>query len=100
MKKTMIATASILMLALAAPVLASSDDKDSKSYSAGSVEWMSVDSARAKAAELGYDVRKVERDDDYYEIDAFDSNGMKVEIEMHPATGQILKVERDDDDQR
>ncbi len=98
MKKYMIATASILMLSVAVPVLASSYDKENKPFAASNVEWMSVESVRVKAAELGYDVRKVERDDEYYEIDAFDKNGMKVEIEMHPTTGQVIKIERDDDD--
>jgi hypothetical protein len=94
MKKTMIIAASILALAVAAPVLASSDDKDKNYHGSGNIEWMSKDSAKAKATEQGYDVRRVKRNEGYYEIYAFDKNGMQVEIYLHPSTGKIIRVEK------
>jgi uncharacterized membrane protein YkoI len=45
----------------------------------------------------GYEVRKIEIDDDgYYEVKAIDPDGRRVEAEVDPVTGKILKVERDD----
>ncbi len=121
MKKTLILAASALSLALAVPVLASGDDRnggsygpgdaygakksydygknykkydDGKYYGSGNAGWMSPDQVRAKLTGMGYDVRRIKRDDGYYEIYAFDQNGMKVEIYLHPVSGQVIKIKR------
>ncbi len=121
MKKALILTVSALSLALAVPVFASGDDRNGgsygpgdaygakknysygknyksddngKYYGSGTTGWMSPDEAGAKVAQMGYDVRRIKRDDGYYEIYAFDKNGMKVEIYLHPVSGKIIRVKR------
>jgi hypothetical protein len=118
MKKVLILATSALSLALASPVFASSGDKDNKPYGSGKyygpdksygpdknydtgkyygsgkVKWLSPAKAKAKASQLGYDVRRIKRDSGYYEIYAFDKNGHAVELYLHPTTGKLIRVER------
>ncbi|MFZ1682485.1 MAG: PepSY domain-containing protein [Rhizobiaceae bacterium] len=55
-------------------------------------QWMPEAQIRARAAELGYDVRQVKVEDGCYEIYAIDSNGSKIEAYLHPATAAVVKV--------
>ncbi len=71
------------------PAYASGDAKCENT----SGEWLSHEAIGAKAAELGYEVRKVETDDSCYEVYALDENGGRVEIYMHPVTGAVVKLE-------
>ncbi len=73
------------------------DDDDDDNYSrrrSGNIKWMGARAARAKASRLGYKVRRVERDDGYYEIDAYDKRGRRVELYLHPTTGRLIRVKR------
>jgi len=100
MKKVFVITTSALIIALAAPVLASSDDKGYKTYgdngkgygsfSSGNVQWMSPEEAGAKVSELDYTVRRIKRDDDY-EVYVFERNDRAFELYLHRATGNIIK---------
>lgn len=57
---------------------------------------LSADQASAKASLLGYsDIRKVEWDDGCWEVYAFDKSGQRVEVYLHPVSGDVVKVERD-----
>ena len=94
MKRTLILTATALTMALAAPVLAGSDGNNNGYYGSGNVQWMSPEKARAKATQMGYDVRRVKRKGGYYEIYAFDKTGQQVELYLHPTTGKLVKAER------
>ena len=51
-------------------------------------KWIGIEAAAAKAASLGYSVRKIEVDDGCYEIKGTDKNGAKVEFNIDPVTGQ------------
>jgi hypothetical protein len=51
---------------------------------------------RDKAAALGYDVWRIELDDGCYEVEARDSSGAYVELDLDPATGDLLGWERED----
>lgn len=62
----------------------------------GQGEWMSVAEISAKAEAAGYTVREVERDDGCYEIKGTGPDGGRVEVKMHPVTGEVVKVEIDD----
>lgn len=82
------AAALALTLAIAAPTLAS-DDGARCGQTTG--QWMSLDEARSKVAGMGYDVRKIKREDGCYEVYAIDANGARVEIYLHPVSGEIVK---------
>ncbi len=83
-------TAAALLLALAAlsPVAASATDLCTVPQD----QWMSEDQIRARAAELGYDVRQVKVEDGCYEIYAIDKAGSKIEAYLDPATAAVVKV--------
>ena len=89
MRKILTMTAASLMVAATIPAFASSDDV---SCGKSSGEQLSVQAISEKATGMGYDVRKVERDDGCYEIYAIDKKGARVEIYMNPVTGAILKI--------
>lgn len=80
-------------LALAAGVVTptlANDDGGSCS-NAPRAQWMSGDAAKGKATELGYEVRRAEEEGGFYEIYAIDRSGGKVELQMHPVTGAVVK---------
>ena len=89
MNKFLIMAAASMTLALTAPAFASDDDNYCGKTSG---QWMSKDAAKTKAAQMGYDVRRVKREDGCYEIYAIDKNGARVEIYMNPVTGTIVKT--------
>jgi hypothetical protein len=51
-------------------------------------KWGGIDAASAKAASLGYTVRKIEIDDGCYEVKGTDKNGAKIELNIDPVTLQ------------
>lgn len=57
----------------------------------------SLSEVRARLAEQGFNVRKVEYDDRKIEVKGTDSSGKCMEIYFHPASGEELRRERDDD---
>lgn len=57
--------------------------------------WISVEEAAARATELGYQVREIEIDDGCYEIEARDADGQKVEIILHPLSGEAVRIKPD-----
>lgn len=54
-------------------------------------QWMSKDTARARAAEQGYDVRRIKREDGCYELYALNKQGQRLELYMNPVSGNIIK---------
>lgn len=89
----LIPAAAIAMFAIASPALADDDDL-CRTGNAGT--WMSVTDIVAKAEGAGYKVREVERDDGCYEIKGTGGDGQRVEVKMHPATGEVVRVRNDD----
>lgn len=87
MKKTLFAFA--LVAALPAG-MALADDDD---CSVPRADWQSRDAVARVAEENGWTVRKIEVDDGCYEIYARDSDGRLMEVEIHPATLQVLEIE-------
>ncbi|HAF56345.1 MAG TPA: PepSY domain-containing protein [Thauera sp.] len=56
--------------------------------------WMSIKDLLNKLEAAGYrDFREVERDDNRYEVKAVDPQGQRVELDVDPVTGDILKTE-------
>ena len=60
-------------------------------------EWLEIGELSAKLEAVGYQVREIERDDDRYEVELVDSDGVKFESKVDRTTGEILHKERDDD---
>ncbi|VAW15967.1 hypothetical protein MNBD_ALPHA09-1986 [hydrothermal vent metagenome] len=84
-----------LLATAAIPAFASSSDDDYRCGQVAADQWMSVADITAKVEALGYTVRKVERDDGCYEVYGTNKNGTRYELKLHPATGEVVKLERD-----
>ena len=82
-----------LVAGVALPALA--DDDGANCGNAPRAQWMTEDAAKSKAADLGYEVRRVKEENGCYEIYAIDKNGAKVELQMHPVTGALVKTNGD-----
>ncbi len=91
MKKLIILAASTAMLALSTPAMASSDKAGCMAVKG---EWMSEDAIKAKATELGYEVRRVKKEDGCYEVYGITKDKSLVEIYMNPVTGEVVKIEK------
>ena len=94
MKLIPLALAATFAALSAAPAFASDDSKSCGN--APKSEWMSEDAIKAKAADAGYDVRRVKVEDGCYEVYGIDAKGMKAEIYMNPVTGETVRVKSDD----
>ena len=56
--------------------------------------WMSIKDVLNKLEAAGYrDFREVERDDNRYEVKTTDPQGQRVELDVDPVTGDVLKTE-------
>lgn len=40
-------------------------------------------------------IRELECDDGKWEVKGRDANGVRIEVDVHPSSGQVLKVERE-----
>ena len=56
--------------------------------------WMSMEQVQVKLEAAGYrDFEKFERDSNKYEVKGTDAQGRRVELDVDPVTGDILKTE-------
>ena len=56
--------------------------------------WLSIKDVLGKLEAAGYrDFREVEREKDKYEVKATDPQGQRVELDVDPVTGDVLKTE-------
>ena len=56
--------------------------------------WLSIKDVQTKLEAAGYtDFREIERDKNKYEVKATDPQGQRVELDVDPVTGEILKTE-------
>ncbi|GBE42405.1 MAG TPA: PepSY domain-containing protein [Rhizobiales bacterium] len=90
MRKIITIAAASLMMAATIPAYASDDDVSCGQNAGG--QQLSVQAITEKAAGMGYDVRKVKREDGCFEVYAIGKNGARVEIYMNPVTGAVLKI--------
>ncbi len=91
MRKLIILTASSVLLALSTPVMASSNVEACANIKG---EWMSEEAITGKAAELGYEVRRVKKENGCYEVYGISKDKELVEIYMNPVTGDVVKIEK------
>ncbi|MGF7159872.1 hypothetical protein FHS85_001491 [Rhodoligotrophos appendicifer] len=61
-------------------------------------DWKPREAVAALATEQGWTVRRIKIDDGCYELDGTDAQGQRIEATIHPATLEILEIERGDDD--
>ncbi len=61
---------------------------------------MSVAQIATMLEDQGYSVLEIELERGRYDVEMIDSNGMKVEAYLDPATGAVLPYRDDDDDYR
>ena len=93
-----ILTVSVLTLTLAGAAYADYDGNSFRNDDAihcGSTvgQMLSLDAAKNKAMEMGYQVHSIEKDDGCYELEAINKQGQRLELYMNPVTGQITKAE-------
>lgn len=97
-KLAVLALALTAATAFAAPVFADDDD-DGRRHHRGN--WIGVDKIHQQLTDLGYTrITDIERDDGRYEVDATSADGRRVDLVLHRETGEILRTDRDDDDDR
>ncbi len=80
-------------LACTAPAFA---DNDPSCGDAPRAQWMSQDAAKTKLKDLGYEVRRVKPENGCYEAYAVDKTGAKVEVFLHPVSGEVVGTSKDD----
>jgi hypothetical protein len=54
-------------------------------------KWLPETAIKGKLSALGYEIRKIEAENGCYEVKATDKNGAKVELYVHPVTGEVIK---------
>jgi len=58
-------------------------------------EWQPRDAVVKLAKDKGWTVRRIKIDDGCYEIDARDPEGKSIEVTVHPATLEVLRIEQE-----
>jgi hypothetical protein len=77
--------------AFLAPVLAQTNADTTMSSQA---DWLTIPQLYERLEAAGYTaIDEIEREDDGYEVKATDRDGRRVEIDVHPITGEVLKTE-------
>jgi hypothetical protein len=88
MRKTAALIAFAMTAGLSGPSLASDDtsrEGDAKGRALGEA------AIKAKLSEGGYSVRKVQPGIGHYDVKATDNSGAKVDLDVNPRTGEIMK---------
>ncbi len=89
--------ASLAALLVAGGVASAQTVRTDDSRNAPRAGWMSVSEIAAKIEGQGYRVIGIEIDDGAYEVKAVDTNGMRVEADLDPSTGEPFRGWRQDD---
>ncbi|MGE0279543.1 MAG: PepSY domain-containing protein [Rhizobiaceae bacterium] len=84
-------------LLVAAGVASAQTARSDDSRNAPPAGWLSVNEIAAKMEGRGYRVLEVEIDDGAYEVKAVDTNGMRVEADLDPSTGEPFRGWKQDD---
>jgi len=83
-----------LWIGVAVTALASEEDS---TVGAPRDQWRPITEIIEQFTTMGYEVRGIESDDDRYEVEAIDPNGLSVKAHVHPVSGEILRERSDDD---
>ena len=90
MKTVMMLAAATVIVGSAMPALATSDAPTCGN--APESEWVGEDAAKAKGAELGYEIRNMKVEDGCYELYAIDKENNKLEVFLNPVTLEVVRV--------
>lgn len=86
------------LIALGATIaVASSDRTPECQQPVGTGTVLSIEQVTDRITALGYtSIRKIEREDGCFEIEARGGDNREMELRVHAVTGEILRVEEDD----
>ena len=62
-------------------------------------DWQPREAVVKLAETKGWTVRRIKIDDGCYEIDGKDQAGKRIEVTVHPATLEVLKIEQEEPEQ-
>lgn len=88
MRQIALATAFLAAMGATAPLLA---DSDRDRLNVPRAEWKSPVEIKDQLIAAGYKVREIETDDGAYEVDVVDKDGVRMELHVHPASGELLR---------
>jgi hypothetical protein len=92
MRKIAVATAfAAAALGLGFGTGAMATDDNAKRLNVPAAEWKSAAEIKDQLVSAGYRVREIETDDGAYEVDVVDKDGVRMELHVHPATGELLR---------
>lgn len=95
MRKFLIATTLTAgLMGVAGSAFASDDDTQ---LNVPRDKWLTVAQITEKFTAQGYDVRQVKVENGGYEVYAVAKDGKRLEVLVHPATGEILGDEAEED---
>lgn len=95
MRNILILSAAAVTLGLGTAALAG-DDHVGKTVNVPRDQWLPVEQVISKMTAQGYTVQEIEADDGLYELEVT-KDGVRQEAHVHPATGEVLSMHRDDD---
>jgi hypothetical protein len=72
-------------------------DEDTRAAGVPREQWRPIAEIIERFTEMGYQVQGIEGDDNVYEVEAVDPNGLWVQADVDPVSGEILKERSDDD---
>ena len=87
----------VLAVLAATPMTAATANDD---CSAPRADWQPREAVTRLAEQKDWVVRKIKVDDGCYEIKGRDRDGRRIEVEINPATLEIMELEYEDDDDR
>ena len=59
-------------------------------------DWQPREAVAKLAQDRGWTVRRIKIDDGCYEIDGRDAQGHRIEVTVHPATLDVISIEREE----
>lgn len=59
-------------------------------------DWQPREAVAKLAKDKGWTVRRIKIDDGCYEIDGRDAEGHRIEVTVHPATLEVISIEREE----
>jgi hypothetical protein len=84
-------------LLLGVGVVAFAGDEDRTTTGVPREQWRPITEIIERFTGMGYQVQGIEGDDNLYEVEAIDPNGLWVKAYVDPVSGEILKERSDDD---
>ena len=71
--------------------------QDARSASADKARWLSIPEVHARLESAGYrNIEKIERERGSYEVKATDQAGQRINLYVHPQTGDVLEQRKRD----